>query len=91
MAGGSYLSQSDLRAHFGIGPARLADTVEVFWPSGLRQAFRNVEADQFYVIQEGKEQLMLQKFRRPAALDSRGISVPAQRHERPTFDPEGDR
>ena len=91
MAGGSYLSQSDLRAHFGIGPARLADTVEVFWPSGLRQAFRNVEADQFYVIQEGKEQLMLQKFRRPAALDSRGISVQAQRHERPTFDPEGDR
>jgi len=61
MAGGSYLSHSDLRAHFGIGPATLAETVEVSWPSGLRQAFRSVKVDQFYVIQEGREPLRLQK------------------------------
>jgi hypothetical protein len=60
--GGSYLSQSDLRAHFGLGESRQADTVEITWPSGLRQTFRDVEADKFYVIEEGKEQLAAQKF-----------------------------
>ena len=37
--GGSYLSQSDLRAHFGMGKAGRAETVEVKWPSGEQQTF----------------------------------------------------
>jgi hypothetical protein len=60
--GGSYLSQSDLRANFGLGKASRAETVDVAWPSGLRQVFRNVEADKFYLIEEGKDQLQLQQF-----------------------------
>jgi len=60
--GGSYLSQSDLRAHFGLGKATRAETVEVQWPSGQRQVFRNVDADKFYRIEEGREQLGLQSF-----------------------------
>ena len=60
--GGSYLSQSDLRANFGLGKASRAETVEITWPSGLRQVFRNVEADKFYWIEEGKDQLQLQQF-----------------------------
>lgn len=52
--GGSYLSQSDLRVHFGLGDAGKADSVEVRWPSGLRENFRDVNADQFYTIEEGK-------------------------------------
>jgi hypothetical protein len=60
--GGSYLSQSDLRAHFGLGQHSRADTVEVSWPSGAHQVFRDVEADKFYVIEEGKEQLAAQAF-----------------------------
>ena len=60
--GGSYLSQSDLRANFGLGKASRAETVEVAWPSGLRQVFHNVEADKFYLIEEGKDQLQLQPF-----------------------------
>lgn len=62
--GGSYLSQSDLRANFGMGKAKRAETVEVAWPSGLRQVFRNVEADKFYVVEEGKVELQLQQFAR---------------------------
>jgi len=62
--GGSYLSQSDLRANFGMGKAKRAETVEVAWPSGLRQVFRNVEADKFYVVEEGKDELELQLFAR---------------------------
>jgi hypothetical protein len=33
-SGGSYLSQSDLRAHLGLGPAARVDALEITWPSG---------------------------------------------------------
>ena len=55
--GGSYLSQSELRAHFGLAGAVRAETVEVRWPSGERQVFHDVGADQFYLIEEGRDQL----------------------------------
>jgi enediyne biosynthesis protein E4 len=57
---GSYLSQSDLRAHFGLGKAGRAETVEITWPSGQRQAFHDVPGDKFYLVQEGKDELDLQ-------------------------------
>ena len=62
--GGSYLSQSDLRAHFGLGKATKAETVEVKWPSGVRQVFHDVDANKFYQIQEGSGQMTLQRFAR---------------------------
>jgi hypothetical protein len=64
--GGSYLSQSDLRANFGLGKTARAETVEVKWPSGLEQTFRNVEADKFYLIEEGTDRLNIQRLARPA-------------------------
>jgi hypothetical protein len=62
--GGSYLSQSDLRAHFGIGKATHAERVEVRWPSGQTQVFHDVEVDKFYLIEEGRDQIGLQHFLR---------------------------
>ena len=62
--GGSYLSQSDLRANFGLGKAKRAEVVEITWPSGQRQAFHEVEADKFYLIEEGKNELEMQHFSR---------------------------
>lgn len=62
--GGSYLSQSDLRAHFGLGKAMKADVVEVQWPSGQKQSFRDIEADKFYLIEEGQSQIGLQHISR---------------------------
>jgi enediyne biosynthesis protein E4 len=59
--GGSYLSQSDLRANFGLGKATRAETLQINWPSGLEQTFHNVEADKFYVIEEGSDRLNLQR------------------------------
>ncbi len=53
--GGSYLSQSDLRLHFGLGEASKVDSIEIAWPSGLRQVLRDMPADQFYMIEEGKD------------------------------------
>jgi enediyne biosynthesis protein E4 len=64
--GGSYLSQSDLRAHFGIGRNTTATELEVSWPSGQHQVFRNIAADKFYLIVEGKNKLERQQFGPPA-------------------------
>jgi len=50
---GSYLSQSDLRLHFGLAGNRRADKVEIFWPSGRTEILTSLEADRFYCIQEG--------------------------------------
>jgi hypothetical protein len=53
-SGGSYLSQSDLRLHFGLGTATQVDSVEIRWPSGTTETLRDLRADQFYFVQEGK-------------------------------------
>ena len=48
---GSYLSSSDKRVHFGLGGERSA-TVEIRWPSGIRQTIKNVAADQILRVDE---------------------------------------
>jgi enediyne biosynthesis protein E4 len=58
--GGSYLSQSELRANFGLGKSTLIETVTVEWPSGARQSFKDVEANKFYRIEEGAGTMQLQ-------------------------------
>ncbi len=54
LSGGSYLSQNDLRIHFGLGPRDRVDKVEVLWPDGIKQTFSNLLADRFYQVIEGK-------------------------------------
>jgi enediyne biosynthesis protein E4 len=53
-SGGSYLSQSDLRIHFGLGTHEKVDKLEVFWPSGKVETLTNVGADRFYILKEGE-------------------------------------
>jgi hypothetical protein len=52
--GASYLSQSDLRAHFGLGSLVRVASLEVRWPGGATERFAEVGADQRLVIEEGK-------------------------------------
>src|SRR5215469_7787122 len=52
--GGSYLSQNDLRQHFGLGTATKIDSVEIRWPSGKAETFQNVAADAIYTVVEGE-------------------------------------
>jgi enediyne biosynthesis protein E4 len=51
-SGGSYLSQSDLRLHFGLGDAKRIDKIEIQWPNGKAQFFDGVDADRFYKIKQ---------------------------------------
>jgi hypothetical protein len=52
--GSSYLSQNDLRLHFGLGDASNIDLVEIRWPNGKTEDLKNLEADYIYTIVEGK-------------------------------------
>ena len=53
-SGGSYLSQHDLRVHFGLGMSTRIESVEIYWPSGTVDVLKNLAADQFYSVLEGK-------------------------------------
>jgi len=48
----SYLSSSDKRVHFGLGTETSAATVEIRWPSGIRQTLKNVRGDQILQVDE---------------------------------------
>ncbi|HIO82322.1 TPA: CRTAC1 family protein, partial [Candidatus Poribacteria bacterium] len=52
-SGSSYLSQNDLRLLFGLGGYKKVDHIEVRWPSGLKQKFLDIEANQILTITEG--------------------------------------
>ncbi|HWW16285.1 MAG TPA: CRTAC1 family protein [Candidatus Dormibacteraeota bacterium] len=52
--GSSYLSQNDLRQHFGLGTKDSMDEVTVRWPSGQSEVLKNVPADFIYTIVEGQ-------------------------------------
>jgi hypothetical protein len=54
-SGGSYLSQNDLRVHFGLGIAPRVDLLEVRWPSGQIDTLRDIPSDQFVTVHEGGE------------------------------------
>ena len=53
-SGGSVMSQSDLRLHFGLGKAPFADLIEVKWPTTQKvERFSKVAANQILTIREG--------------------------------------
>ncbi len=51
-SGSSYLSQNDLRVHFGLGEADRADRLEVRWPSGLTDVIENIPANHVVTVRE---------------------------------------
>jgi hypothetical protein len=52
-SGGGYLSQNDLRVHFGLGGASTIDSLVVQWPSGQVDTMTNLAVDKFYSVLEG--------------------------------------
>jgi enediyne biosynthesis protein E4 len=53
-SGGSYLSQNDLRLHFGLGNYDHVDRLEILWPNGTTETLTGLSADRFYCIEEGQ-------------------------------------
>jgi enediyne biosynthesis protein E4 len=49
-SGASYISQNDMRLHFGLGAATAVDTVDVRWPDGTTSTVRNVKANQVITV-----------------------------------------
>ena len=52
-SGGYHISQGDFRVHFGMGQATKAD-VAIRWPQGAVETLKDVEANQWIVVREGK-------------------------------------
>jgi hypothetical protein len=53
-SGGSYISQNDLRIHFGIGKAQKVDLLEIRWPSGQIDTLKDIKANQLVFVKEGE-------------------------------------
>jgi hypothetical protein len=49
---GSYISASDKRAHFGLGPSKKIQLIEITWPSGIVQRIESVSVDQILTVKE---------------------------------------
>jgi len=84
-SGGSYLSQNDLRVHFGLAGATKIDRVEIRWPSGKMDTLTDLPADQFYSVLEGTGVVPAERIRptppaksKPAA--SAANSLPSAAH-----------
>ncbi len=52
--GGGYYSQNSLRLHFGLGPAQRVELLEIHWPNGALEQYRDVAADRIVYVEEGK-------------------------------------
>jgi hypothetical protein len=52
-SGSSYISNNDMRLHFGLGHATSVASIEVSWPSGKDEVFPGVAADQIISLKEG--------------------------------------
>jgi hypothetical protein len=63
-SGSSYCSQSELTLTFGLGQATEASSVEIIWPSGQHDTFRNLKANNTYTIEEGGKILAARPFKR---------------------------
>jgi hypothetical protein len=67
--GASYLSQNDLRLHFGLGASGRMSEVSIRWPNGETEILRDVSADSIYTIVEGtgiQQKTPLPAFPQPA-------------------------
>jgi hypothetical protein len=53
-SGGSYISQNDLRIHFGLGKAEKVDLLEIRWPSGHVDTLKDVKANQLIFVKEAE-------------------------------------
>ena len=61
-SGGSYISQNDLRIHFGLGKAEQVDLLEIRWPSGQVDTIKDVKSNQLIFVKEGEGVIRTMQF-----------------------------
>jgi len=54
MSGGSFMSSSDFRLHFGLGESTTVDKVEIRWSDGAKETYNLPSVDRIFAIEEGK-------------------------------------
>ena len=64
-SGGSYISQNDLRVHFGVGKAEKIDVLEVRWPSGQVDTIKDIKVNQLIFVKEGEGVVRAMRFDKP--------------------------
>ena len=52
-SGSSYVSNNDMRVHFGLGAATKVDSVTVRWPNGRMETFEDLPVDSIHALREG--------------------------------------
>jgi len=52
-SGSSFISNNDMRVHFGLGVAAKIDWVEVRWLSGRTERFEGLAIDSIHTLKEG--------------------------------------
>jgi hypothetical protein len=50
----SYLSNNDPRLHIGLGKEKQIETMEIHWSDGLKEVYKNIAADRYITILQGK-------------------------------------
>ena len=63
-SGSSYLTQNDLRAHFGLGAANRSERLEIRWPSGATEVVEDLPANHVMTVREGEGVVGRVPFRR---------------------------
>jgi len=79
-SGGSYISQNDMRVHFGLEQRTGIDFIEVRWPSGSIERIRNVGANRIITIKEGQGVVEQKEFSHAAQPLKSGPGVPPVTH-----------
>ena len=74
-SGGSYLSQNDLRLHFGLGMRTAVDLIEVRWPSGAVDTITGLAVNRLLTIKEGKGLIEQKDFVGIKKSDARKLSI----------------
>jgi hypothetical protein len=52
-SGSSYISNNDMRVHFGLGAATKIDWLQIRWPSGRTERFTDITIDKIHTLKEG--------------------------------------
>jgi enediyne biosynthesis protein E4 len=81
-SGGTFISQGDFRVHVGLGSGSKAD-VSIRWPQGSEETFKDVAANQWIVVWEGKGIVERHPFNIPGSTSQKGSAGKGTRGPRP--------